>query len=132
MHTLIIMPDEMAVARLEPTSPVPHWALAAPFFSITRTPDELSVLCPSAFLPDGVMAERGWRCLQVAGPLDFELVGVLASLLEPLRLAEVSVFVLSTFDTDYILVKSDQLPQAIAALRQAGCQIIDSHHARTT
>ena len=120
MLTLFLSPDEMIVARLPADAPIPAWAMAAPFLSITRTPDELSILAPAVDIPDDVLAERGWRCLQVAGPLDFALVGVLASLLGPLQRAGVSVFVLSTYDTDYLLVKEKQLARAISALRDAG------------
>lgn len=123
MLTLFLSPDEMTVARLPADAPIPAWAMAAPFFSITRTPDELSILCPAAQTPAGIRAERGWRCLQVAGPLDFSLVGVLASLLSPLREAGVSVFVLSTYDTDYVLVKETHLSRALASLRAAGHEI---------
>ena len=124
MYTLNLLSDEMAIARMPATAPLPEWVLDAPFFSVTRTPDELSILCPSHLLPAEITAERGWRCLQVAGPLDFDLVGVLASLLEPLQMVGISVFVLSTYDTDYILVKATQLTVAIDALQEAGYLVI--------
>ena len=123
MLTLFLLEEEMTVARLPTGADVPAWVLAAPFFSISRTPDELSILCPSSCVPEGLTAERGWRCLQVAGPLDFALVGVLASLLDPLQQAGVSVFALSTYDTDYLLVKQTQLAAALEALRAAGYTI---------
>lgn len=120
MLTLTLLPDNMAVARLAATAPLPDWALSNAFFAITRTPDELSILCPNDSIPADALAERGWRCLQVAGPLDFGLVGVLAALVGPLRDAGVSVFALSTYDTDYVLVKEAQLQRTLAALRAAG------------
>ncbi len=120
MLTLFLSPNEMIVARLPANAPIPDWAALSSCYSITRTPDELSILAPAADIPDDVLAERGWRCLQVAGPLDFALVGVLASLLAPLQRAGVSVFVLSTYDTDYLLVKEKQLARAMSALRDAG------------
>jgi len=123
MLSLFLLPDEMSVARLPAETAIPAWAVGAAFFSVTRTPDELSILCPTVRVPAGVRAERGWRCLQVAGPLDFSLVGVLASLLRPLREAGVSVFTLSTYDTDYVLIKEAQLPRALASLRAAGHEI---------
>ena len=123
MLSLFLLPDELSVARLPAGAAIPAWAIHASFFSVTRTPDELSILCPAANVPASVRAEGGWRCLQVAGPLDFSLVGVLASLLGPLQEAGVSVFVLSTYDTDYVLVKNSQLPRAVKALRAAGHQI---------
>ena len=121
--SLTLMPEPMAVVRLPATAMLPVWATSASFFSITRTPDELSILCPEENVPEGVQAEWGWRCLRVDGPLDFSLVGVLASLLNPLQEAGVSVFVLSTYDTDYILVKVGQLAQAVGALQAAGYSI---------
>jgi len=116
----------MAVARLPAAASLPDWATSSPFFSITRTPDELSLLCPEEVVPEEVRAERGWRCFQVAGPLDFGLVGVLASLLAPLQEAKVSVFALSTYDTDYLLVKEAQLARAVEALSAAGYIIRES------
>lgn len=114
------LPGTFAVCRLAPDAAVPAWAAGGPFISVTRTADELSVVCPEPAVPEEVRAERGWRCLRVAGPLAFGLVGVLASLLEPLGRAGVSAFAVSTFDTDYLLVRADDLPRAVDALRAAG------------
>ena len=92
-----------------------------PLISVTRTAEELSILCPDGpHIPDGVRTERVWRALVVQGPLPFEAVGILAALSGCLAAAQVSVFVLSTFDTDYVLVKEAQLEHAISALRAAG------------
>jgi hypothetical protein len=123
MLHLLLLPDDLLVARLPARAPVPAWALAAPFFSLTRTAHELSVVCSAEAAPADLPAERGWRCLQVAGPLDFSLVGILASLLAPLQAAGVSVFVISTYDTDYLMLKQEQLGRALAALRAAGHSI---------
>jgi hypothetical protein len=90
------------------------------FLSVTRTADELSVVCAQDAVPGGVRCERGWRCLRVAGTLEFSLVGVLASLLGPLADAAVGVFVVSTFDTDYLLVKERDFGRAVEALRRHG------------
>jgi hypothetical protein len=117
---LVALPGAFAVCRLAPDAPVPGWAATAPFLSVTRTADELSVVCPEGAVPDGVRCERGWQCLRVAGTLDFALVGVLAALLEPLAAAGISVFALSTFDTDYLLVRQGELGRAVEALRAAG------------
>jgi hypothetical protein len=89
-------------------------------FSVTRTPDELSVVCDASAVPDDVRCERGWRCLRVAGAMPFTLVGVLASLTAPIAAAGVGVFALSTFDTDYLLVKESDFARAVEALRTAG------------
>lgn len=121
---LILLPDLCAVCRLDKDAPVPTWASSSPFFSITRTAGELSVVCPQSLVPDGVRCERDWRCLRVAGSMDFSIVGVVASLVTPLAEAGISVFVVSTFDTDYLLVKEDDVERVSAALRAAGHTII--------
>ena len=101
-------------------APVPGWA-RGDFVSITRTPEELSVVCAETALPaDAPQAELGWRALQVAGPLNFELTGILSSISEPLADAEISLFALSTYDTDYVLVREADLERAIEALEGAG------------
>lgn len=117
--TLAVLPELFAVCRLDPATPVPAWAVGS-FFSITRTATELSIVCPQAVFPAGVQVEGDWRCLEVIGPLDFSLIGVLASLTTALAEARVSLFAISTFDTDYLLVKSAALERAIAALQRAG------------
>jgi hypothetical protein len=118
---LSLLPETFAICRLDAGSPIPAWALAAEgFVSITRTGDELSTVCPKALVPYNVQASRSWRCLRVAGPLDFTLVGVLASLASPLAAAGISIFALSTYETDYLLVREAQLPAAIEALAAAG------------
>lgn len=122
---LSVLHDRFAVCRLEPDQALTDWALQGGFFSITRTPDELSVVCPERNVPEGLLHEAGWRALVVEGPLNFSLVGVLASLLEPLAKVEVSVFAVSTYDTDYVLVREDALDSAISVLRGAGHKFID-------
>jgi hypothetical protein len=117
---LLGVAGSFAVCKLPAGSPLPAWATAGDFFSVTRTTDELSVVCREEAVPEGVVCERGWRCLRVAGAMPFTLVGVLASLTTPLASAGVSVFAISTFDTDYLLVPAGDLPRAVAALRAAG------------
>ncbi len=119
-QTLVPLDGTFAVCRLTADAPVPAWVGGGPFVSITRTADELSIVCRQEAVPAGVRCEPGWRCLRVAGPLDFSLVGVLASLLAPLAEAGVSVFAVCTFDTDYLLVKQPDFPRAAEMLRQAG------------
>src|SRR5437588_2385958 len=118
--TLVLLDDTFSVCRLAADAPVPGWVGAGPFVSITRTADELSVVCRQEAVPEGVRCERDWRCLRVAGILDFSLVGVLASLLGPLADAGTSIFVVSTFDTDYLLVKEQDLQRAVEVLRRVG------------
>jgi hypothetical protein len=116
-----VVPGLWTVARLSPGAPVPAWAAEARgFVSVTRTEDELSVVCPEAAVPPGVRAETGWSLLKLIGPFPFEQVGVLASVASPLAGAGISLFTLSTFDTDYVLVKEARLGDAREALVSAG------------
>jgi aminoglycoside 6'-N-acetyltransferase I len=112
-----------AVCKLATGSPIPSWATTGDLFSITRTADEFSVVCHQKVVPEGVACERDWRCLRVAGSMPFSLVGVLASLTTPVRKAGIGVFAVSTFDTDYLLVKAADMPKAFAALRAAGHRV---------
>ena len=120
---LALLPDTFAVCRLASDEPLPAWALTGGFVSLVRTIDEQSVVCRQDVVPAGVRCERGWRCLRVEGTLDFALVGVLVALLMPLAAAGVSVFVVSTFDTDYLLVPEATLGRAVEALREAGHRV---------
>ncbi len=122
--TLSVMPGLYAVCRLDPGEPVPAWAWQGDFVTVTRTPEELSVLCAEDSVPEGVQVERGWRCLKLAGPFDFALTGVLASVLGPLAEAGIGILAVSTFHTDYVLVRADRLEQALHALREAGHTVI--------
>jgi hypothetical protein len=117
---LSLLPDTFAVCRLPAEAALPAWATAGAFCAITRTAAELSIVCAQAQVPSGVICQPGWRCLQVAGPLDFALTGVLASLSQPLAAAGISTFALSTYDTDYLLIPAEHLSQAIIALQKAG------------
>ncbi|MBI3567987.1 MAG: ACT domain-containing protein [Gemmatimonadetes bacterium] len=116
-----VVAGEWAVVRLGADDAVPTWALAGDrFCSVTRTDDELSVVCPAAVVPADARAERGWAAIALAGPFPFEMVGVLASCAQPLAEVGVSIFVSSTFDTDWLLVKHAQLDAAVVALTRAG------------
>ncbi len=123
MLTLSILPDAFAICRLSPAEDVPEWAMIGEFVSITHTGDELSIVCAEENVPSDVKADRGWRALKVAGPLDLALTGVLTSLANPLAQAQINLFAVSTFDTDYLLVKGYNLERACDVLRQAGMQI---------
>jgi len=122
--TLTVMPETLAVCRMAPDAPLPNWPDGS-FFSVTRTADELSVVVPEAAIPDGVPSHRGFRALRIAGPLDFGEIGVLATLSHTLAVAGLSIFVVSTFDTDYILVRQENLARAIAVLRQGGHEVVE-------
>ncbi len=109
-----------AVCQLPADAPLPAGAAREPFFCVTRTGDELSVVCREEHAPAGAPCERGWRCVRVAGTLDFGQVGVLAALTAPLAEAGVAVFVAGTYNTDYLFVKAEAAERAFAALRRAG------------
>jgi hypothetical protein len=117
---LTVLPDRLAVCRLPAGSDWPSPPPDATFYSATRTTAEVSVVCSEDAVPAGGRVETDWRALEVAGPLDFGLVGVMASLTAPLADVDVSVFVLSTYDTDYLLVHAAALERAVGALRAAG------------
>jgi hypothetical protein len=104
-------------------SGVPDW-VRGEFWSISRTPDELSIVCPQECVPGGVQHEGGWKVLKVLGPLSFALTGIMASISSILDEAGISIFAVSTYDTDYILVKADQLEGAIEALRCRGLEFV--------
>jgi hypothetical protein len=127
---LIVLENDLAVARLDATDPIPTWAASGSLYSVTRTAEELSVVCAAAAIPANVQAERGWRCLRVAGRLDFSLTGVLASIAGPLAAANVSIFALSTYDTDYVLVRGERLAAALEALSAAGHEVVSESDLR--
>jgi hypothetical protein len=118
--TLLVVDGTFAVCRLTGGSPIPPWAIGERLFSLTRTADDLSIICDQDAVPEGIRCERGWRCLRVAGTMPFAVVGVLASLSAPLADAGISVFAISTFDTDYLLVKETDFEKSIGALQRAG------------
>ncbi|WP_199439015.1 ACT domain-containing protein [Umezawaea beigongshangensis] len=119
-----VRPGEYAVARLAADAPLPPGLLDLPgLVSVTRTPDELSVVCPAANAPDVETAQVGWRLLTVRGPLEFTLTGIMAALSGELAAAGVSLFAMSTYDTDHLLVKGADLRRAVLALRAAGHEV---------
>ncbi|HEY2016708.1 MAG TPA: ACT domain-containing protein [Bryobacteraceae bacterium] len=118
---LTLVEGRLAVCRLAADSELPSWAISGRgFLSLTRTADEWSVVCAEQAVPPGIVRESGWRLLKVEGPLDFALTGILFSIAQPLSKAGVSIFALSTYDTDYVMVKEDRLPKAVEALESAG------------
>jgi uncharacterized protein len=118
--TLALLSDSFAVCKLRAGEKVPSWSLIGSFSSLTRTPDEVSIVCSQELVPEGIQAVRGWRSLKVEGKLDFTLVGILSSLTSSLAHVGIVVFVISTYDTDYVFVKESELDRAVAALRNAG------------
>lgn len=118
-HIVDLIEGDYAICKLAASDPIPHWANTA-FCVFIRSEDELAVVCERKYIPSGVECEPGWKLLKLRGPFEFSAVGVLASILEPLAKANISILAYSAFDTDYILVKLDQLPRTCLVLEQAG------------
>lgn len=112
-----------AVARLPPDAPIPEWAASGAFTTVSRTPEELSIVCADHAVPDSVRREGGWACLRLHGPVAFGQIGVVASLARPLAEAGVGILAISTFDTDYLLVKVADAGRAERALRASGHEV---------
>lgn len=118
--TLELLAERLAIARLAPDAPLPQISLSGPLLSLTVTADEISIVCSEDAAPEEAEVVSGWRALRVAGALDFSLIGILASLTGTLAAAGVSVFAVSTYTTDYLLVNEAALEKAVSALREAG------------
>jgi uncharacterized protein len=117
-------PGDYAVSRLPNSASIPQWADGEGFVSISRTSEELSIVCLSGRVPvileHDWQSETGWACLQLVGPFAFTLTGILLAVLEPLAAAGIGIFAISTFDTDYVMVKHSQLAETVSALSNAG------------
>ena len=117
---LSILPENFAIVGLSPGADIPLWATQGPFFSITRTSEELSIMVEENRVPAEYQSQGGWRVIKVHGPFMLSEVGVLAALVGPLAAARISVLTIATFDTDYLLVASESLAAAVSALERAG------------
>jgi uncharacterized protein len=117
---LSVLEERFAVCRLDRGAEIPTWAATSPFYSVTRTPEELSIVCPERHVPSETKCERGWRALKLEGPFDLALTGILVSVAEPLAEAGVGVFAIATYDTDYVLVRESQLERAGSVLSERG------------
>ena len=126
MSKITVITQRTAICRLGPDDEIPSWVQDSELNAIVRTPDELSIVCDERSVPGSIKVDKGWRILKVAGPLDFSQVGVLAAILRPLAQAGVSIFTISTFDTDYILVKEENLELAVNILISSGHIIEDT------
>ena len=125
-HAFSVLPQSFVIAQLERDADLPNEVLAAPgFMSITRTDDELSIVCAEGAATGLARVDSDWRVIKVQGPFAFDQTGVLASLLDPLAAAAIGIFAVSTFDTDYILVKSINLENAVEVLKDAGHRLLD-------
>ncbi len=116
----IALNETFAVCKLPPNSDIPNWIYNNVFYSITHTPDELSLVCIQDTIPAEVRAEKDWKVFKVAGPLDFSLVGILSNISNTLAKSEISIFAISTFDTDYVLVKKKDYEKAKKAFVEQG------------
>ena len=115
-----LLPGAYAIVRLVPDGPIPDWATKGAFTSITRTRDELSIVCPADNLPPEVRSPHRWICLKLEGPFPFSQTGILLSFLEPLSDKGVPIFAISTYDTDYVLIEEEFAEKALDQLREAG------------
>lgn len=121
--SLSLLPERLAVCRLGPNEAIPQWVFSTSFWSVTRTDEELSLILPEELVPSSWKAEKGWRCLKVLGPLDFSITGIIASLSTLLAEAGVSILAISTYDTDYLLVRSGDVDRAKEILIEHGHRI---------
>lgn len=121
--TFIILRETFAICRLDKDAPIPDWAFQGGLFSVTRTKDELSIVCPLINVPKGILCNQGWSCLKIKGPLDLSLTGIISSIAATLEAEGMSLFSISTYDTDYVMVKEKDLEKAIFALTEGGHRI---------
>lgn len=122
--TLNLLGENFVICRLSPASSLPSWAFNGPFISITKTDDELSIITIDDHrLPRDLQCERDWKCLKLQGPFSFNLTGILSSILTPLANADIPILAVSTFDTDYVLIKEKTLAIAIDVLKQNGHRV---------
>ncbi|WP_160687240.1 ACT domain-containing protein [Clostridium sp. C2-6-12] len=124
MNSMKLLNEKYSVCRLNKNNTIPTWAMQGDFFSITKTEDELSIVCLQENIPNNIKCEKDWRILKVEGPLDFSLVGILASISSLMAEAQISIFALSTYDTDYILAKENKIEAAICALTKNNYYVI--------
>jgi len=118
------LPGPYAVIRLAPDAHVPDWASKGEFTSITRTGDELSVVCPADNLPPEIPSPHRWICLKLEGPFPFSQTGVLLSFIEPLSNNGIPIFAMSTYDTDYVLIQEEFAGAAVSGLQASGHEFL--------
>jgi hypothetical protein len=121
--TFIILRETLAICRLDKDAPIPDWVFQGGLFSVTRTKDELSIVCPQINVPKGIVCNQGWSCLKIKGPLDLSSTGIISSIARTLQQEGISLFSISTYDTDYVMVKEKDLEKAIFAFTETGHRI---------
>jgi hypothetical protein len=117
---LKILDENFSICKLDKNDSIPKWLNNSDFYSIVRTNEEMSIVSKTKNIPDGVVAEHGWKCFKVDSIMEFELVGIINSITGPLSIAEISVFVVSTYNTDYIMIKEEKIEEAKAVLEETG------------
>jgi len=123
--TMKLLKEKFGVCRLNKDESIPEWVKDSEFYSITRTFDELSIVCSQNLVPCDVKCENDWKVLKVEGPLDFSLIGILSSISSVLAQEKISIFAISTYDTDYILVKDKDIDNAVKALTKEKYEVIN-------
>jgi hypothetical protein len=118
------LPGSYVIVRLDPNTPIPNWATKGDFTSITRTHDELSLVCPAENIPPDIEPKLRWICIKLEGPFPFSQTGVLLSFIAPLSNNGIPIFAISTYDTDYVLIEQEHADRAIYLLRHAGHELI--------
>ena len=121
-----VLPITLGVCKISPTQAIPQWAIQGEFFSVTKTTEELSIVCSEAVIPAGEIYEKGWRALKIVGILDFSLIGILSVVSSVLASSGVSIFAISTYNTDYILVRDKDLAVAVQSLSGEGYDILQA------
>ena len=119
-----VLASSFAVCKLRPEASIPQWAYQGRFISITKTEEEVSIVCQTDNIPEDVVCAKNWRALKIVAELDFVLVGILAAISNTLAQAGISIFAISTYNTDYILVQEKHLDLALQTLLKAGCKVI--------
>ncbi|APC40849.1 ACT domain-containing protein [Clostridium estertheticum] len=126
--TMKLLNEKFSVCRLNKNEQIPEWVKNSSFYSISKTSDELSIVCSQDSIPSNIKCEKDWRILKVEGPLDFSLIGIISSISTILALKRISIFAVSTYDTDYILVKNKDIDNAILALSNERYEIINQEN----
>ena len=123
--TMKVLAEKFGVCRLNKNALIPEWVGASNFYSVTKTSDELSIVCSQASIPSDIKCEKDWRILKIEGPLEFSLIGILSSISTILAKEGISIFAISTYDTVYILVKEKDIDNAINTLSNERYEIIN-------
>ncbi len=126
--TMKLLNEKFGVCRLNKNELIPEWVKNSNFYSITKTSDELSIVCSQDSIPSNIKCEKDWRTLKVEGPLDFSLIGIISSISTILALKRISIFAVSTYDTDYILVKNKDIDNVILALSNERYKVINQEN----